>query len=198
MAATKVAAAKVVPLNCVAPEQVLALKEPTKGFLCPLSANIYGIDFTEFEVKDCDSGEVVFSIRKDPTGPAMPSAPLDLDPELEAQFRTIQYTFPASFLRFKTVRTALTFRVGPEPLSNFRMIERHYFKNKLTRSYDFNFGFVIPNSTNSWESIYDMPKLTEAQVREMVDCPYESRSDSFYFVNDELVMHNKAEYAFEL
>lgn len=31
MAATKVAAAKVVPLNCVAPEQVLALKEPTKG-----------------------------------------------------------------------------------------------------------------------------------------------------------------------
>lgn len=60
----------------------------------------------QFEVKDCDSGEVVFSIRKDPTGPAMPSAPLDLDPELEAQFRTIQYTFPAAFLHFKTVRTA--------------------------------------------------------------------------------------------
>ena len=32
----------------------------------------------------------------------------------------------------------------------------------------------------------------------MIDCPYESRSDSFYFVNDELVMHNKAEYAFQL
>lgn len=35
-------------------------------------------------------------------------------------------------------------------------------------------------------------------VQEMIDCPYESRSDSFYFVNDELVMHNKAEYAFQL
>ena len=38
----------------------------------------------------------------------------------------------------------LTFRVGPEPLNSFRMVERHYFKDKLMRSYDFNFGFVIP------------------------------------------------------
>jgi hypothetical protein len=38
----------------------------------------------------------------------------------------------------------LTFQVGPEPLGSFRMIERHYFKNKLMRSYDFTFGFVIP------------------------------------------------------
>jgi hypothetical protein len=38
----------------------------------------------------------------------------------------------------------LTFQVGPEPLGSFRMIERHYFKNQLMRSYDFTFGFVIP------------------------------------------------------
>lgn len=60
----------------------------------------------QFEVKDCASGEVVFSVRKDPFGPAVPTLPPDLDPETEAQLRTIQYTFPASFLRFKTVRTA--------------------------------------------------------------------------------------------
>ena len=28
----------------------------------------------------------------------------------------------------------------------------------------------------------------------MIDNPWETRSDSFYFVGDELVMHNKAEY----
>lgn len=35
-------------------------------------------------------------------------------------------------------------------------------------------------------------------VQDMVASPYQSTSDSFYFVNDELVMHNKAEYRFEL
>ena len=30
----------------------------------------------------------------------------------------------------------------------------------------------------------------------MIDFPWETQSDSFYFVGDELVMHNKAKYAF--
>ena len=34
-------------------------------------------------------------------------------------------------------------------------------------------------------------------VKEMVKRPYETRSDSFYFVNNELVMHNKADYAYD-
>ena len=33
-------------------------------------------------------------------------------------------------------------------------------------------------------------------VQEMVDCPYDTRSDSFYFVEDKLIMHNKADYAY--
>lgn len=28
----------------------------------------------------------------------------------------------------------------------------------------------------------------------MIENPYETRSDSFYFVNDKLIMHNKASY----
>ena len=31
----------------------------------------------------------------------------------------------------------------------------------------------------------------------MIDSPYETRSDSFYFVNDKLIMHNKADYAYD-
>ena len=30
----------------------------------------------------------------------------------------------------------------------------------------------------------------------MIDHPYDTRSDSFYFVEDELIMHNKADYAY--
>jgi len=33
-------------------------------------------------------------------------------------------------------------------------------------------------------------------VKEMISHPFETRSDSFYFVDDRLVMHNKADYAY--
>mmetsp|Transcript_18895 Transcript_18895/g.16319 ORF Transcript_18895/g.16319 Transcript_18895/m.16319 type:complete len:82 (+) Transcript_18895:423-668(+) len=74
------------------------------------------------------------------------------------------------------------------------MIERHYFKDKLIRSFDFTFPFCIPNSCNDWENIYDIPELTEEQKKEMINSPFETKSDSFYFANGKLVMHNKAEY----
>ncbi|GAA6073944.1 protein unc-119 homolog A, partial [Tachysurus ichikawai] len=33
-------------------------------------------------------------------------------------------------------------------------------------------------------------------VREMILHPYETQSDSFYFVDNKLVMHNKADYSY--
>lgn len=30
----------------------------------------------------------------------------------------------------------------------------------------------------------------------MIDHPFETRSDSFYFVDNQLIMHNKADYAY--
>jgi hypothetical protein len=34
-------------------------------------------------------------------------------------------------------------------------------------------------------------------VNEMISHPFETRSDSFYFVDDRLIMHNKADYAYD-
>lgn len=34
-------------------------------------------------------------------------------------------------------------------------------------------------------------------VQEMVDHPFETKSDSFYFVDGKLIMHNKADYAYD-
>ena len=34
---------------------------------------------------------------------------------------------------------------------SFRMIERHYFRNKLLKSFDFTLGFCMPKSRNTWE-----------------------------------------------
>mmetsp|Transcript_37863 Transcript_37863/g.113238 ORF Transcript_37863/g.113238 Transcript_37863/m.113238 type:complete len:128 (-) Transcript_37863:288-671(-) len=117
-------------------------------------------------------------------------------PEMEDAVRSISYDFGTEFLRKKSIATQLQFAVGPAAVENFRMIERHYFRDRLIKSFDFTFGFVIPNSSNSWEAIYDMPALDEELLRQMVDAPYETRSDSFYFVGDKLIMHNKASYAY--
>lgn len=43
------------------------------------------------------------------------------------------------------------------------MIERHYFKENLLKSFDFKFGFIIPGSTNTVEHIYELPQLTNGQ-----------------------------------
>ena len=87
---------------------------------------------------------------------------------MEDLVRTVRYKLPEEFLKFKTVRTLLKFCVGPKEVPNFRMIERHYFKGELLRNYDFTFGFCIPNSTNTWEAVYDMPVNTEERIEEMV------------------------------
>ena len=35
-------------------------------------------------------------------------------------------------------------------------------------------------------------------VKEMIEHPNETKSDSFYFVDNQLIMHKKAAYAFDL
>lgn len=178
----------------ITPQDVLTYEKPTDGFLCPINANTYGIEFLEFEIKDYDSNKCVFKVARDGEADVIPEHMLT--PEMEEAMRSVRYHFDADFLRYKTVRTSLTFSVGDKPVPNFRMIERHYFNDKLIRNYDFPFGFCIPNSTNSWETIYPMPENSEEEIARFVNTPYGHKSDSFYFVNDQLIMHNKAEYAF--
>mmetsp|Transcript_21743 Transcript_21743/g.30728 ORF Transcript_21743/g.30728 Transcript_21743/m.30728 type:complete len:188 (+) Transcript_21743:34-597(+) len=174
------------------PADVLKFDRPTEDFLCPLEANTYGVEFLAFKIREMDTKEVIFEVAKDPDAPP-PQYPPDFDYNL---LRTIRYKFPSSFLRAKTVGTMLRFQVGPQPLKNFRMIERHYFKNQLVKSYDFNFVFCMPSSTNEWEAIYDMPDLAPATVQDMLTSEEGTHSDSFYFVDGELIMHNKASYTY--
>jgi hypothetical protein len=55
---------------------------------------------------------------------------------------------------------------------------------------------VLSDSRLSRQQIYEVPAMTEAEKNEILACPYESRSDSFYFVDDRLIMHTKAEYGY--
>ena len=71
--------------------------------------------------------------------------------------RVIKYHLGPDFLKLKMVGLTLNFGIGPKEIKNLEMVERHYFRGRVIREYSFKFGFVIPNSTNSWEFIYDLP-----------------------------------------
>ncbi|PSN53647.1 Protein unc-119 B [Blattella germanica] len=118
----------------------------------------------------------------------------ELDPNAG---RFVRYQFTPQFLKLKTVGATVEFTVGNKAVSKFRMIERHFFRDKLLKSFDFEFGFCIPNSKNTCEHIYEFPTLAPDLVKEMISHPFETRSDSFYFVDDRLIMHNKADYAYD-
>lgn len=170
-------------------EQVLEFRCPTQGYMCPLSANTYGIDFLSFRIRDYNTSRQLFEVARDPDAPPVDVS--QIPPEMEDQVRCISYDFGADFLNLETIGTTLEFSVGPREVDEFRMIERHYFRDTLIKSYDFMFGFCIPNSTNTWEAIYDMPELPPDLLQEMIDNPWETESDSFYYVGETMIMHNK-------
>lgn len=174
-------------------DDVNQLTKITEKYLCPPEANIYNIDFTRFKLRDMDSGNVLFEVCKPETPDSSQTNAGDEDPN---GGRFIRYQFTPSFLRLKNVGATVEFSIGEKAISKFRMIERHYFRDQLLKSFDFEFGFCIPNSRNTVEHIYEFPQLNQEQIREMVSSPFETRSDSFYFVDDRLVMHNKADYSY--
>merc|ERR1712032_927748 len=110
--------------------------------------------------------------------------------------RCVDYQFGPEFLNYPVIGTTLEFKVGDKPLHNFRMIERHYFRKQLIVNFDFTSPFVIPNTRNTWEMIYHKPAFNDEWKAALINNPWETKSDSFYFVNDQLVMHNRANYSF--
>uniref|UniRef100_A0A8C8UC59 Unc-119 lipid binding chaperone B n=1 Tax=Peromyscus maniculatus bairdii TaxID=230844 RepID=A0A8C8UC59_PERMB len=165
-------------------------------YLCKPEDNVYSIDFTRFKIRDLETGTVLFEIAK----PCISDQDQDAEEEsVDVDIsvgRFVRYQFTPAFLRLRTVGATVEFTVGDRPVSNFRMIERHYFRERLLKNFDFDFGFCIPSSRNTCEHIYEFPQLSEDVIRLMIENPYETRSDSFYFVDNKLIMHNKADYAY--
>ena len=171
----------------ITPDSVGSLTEATSRFLCPLSANIYGIEFVYFKVRDLESGTTLFEVENEEEEEVK-----DL-PE-DDSIRTIKYHLGPDFLNLTALGSTIGFKVGSKEVRDFRMIERHYFRSTLLKSFDFNLELCIPGTRNTWEVIYEIPNLPESVKAEMIAAPWETKSDSFYFVENKLIMHNKAEY----
>ncbi|XP_066597322.1 protein unc-119 homolog isoform X2 [Prorops nasuta] len=150
----------------VTPEMVLHLPTITDKYLCSPDANVYDIDFTRFQIRDLETGSVLFEITKPPAPECDNKQDADADyDESECEDtntgRFVRYQFTPQFLKLKTVGATVEFLVGARPVNNFRMIERHFFRDKLLKTFDFQFGFCIPNSKNTCEHIYEFPTLPQ-------------------------------------
>jgi hypothetical protein len=85
----------------------------------------------------------------------------DMDP----QTRLLKYHFGPDFLRLGTIGLQVEFSIGDKPVPNLLMVERHYFRGKCIKSFEFKFGFCMPNTTNTLEMIYDLPQLTPEEMQ---------------------------------
>ncbi|XP_077068965.1 protein unc-119 homolog B-B-like [Siphateles boraxobius] len=177
------------PGDPVTPQYVLRLPGYTDDYLCSPEDNVYNISFSRFKIRDLEGGSVILDIKRH-----CPTKIKDVI-ELDAG-RFIQYHFSPAFLNLREIGATLEFTVGGKAVNKFRLIERHYFRDLLLKTFDFEIGFCIPHSRNTCEHIYCLPDLDSHTIEEMISHPFETRSDSFYFAKNTLIMHHKAEYSF--
>ena len=190
----------------ITPEVVRNYKEFTPKFLCGLSANVYNIKFKRFKVRDIETDFVLFDVsdeseeNQDQENKVISDEMKDEnlkkieDEDIYKSPRMIRYHLGPDFLDLKNLGSSLTFSVGDQPVKDFLMIERHYFNEILVKSFEFKFDFCIPNSVNTWEYIYTVPEIEPKVKKQMIDEPWHTRSDSFYFVQNKLIIHNKSIY----
>lgn len=178
------------------PEDALKLEKPTKSFLCPLEDS-QGIEFEQFAIFNQES-KTIFDTND---APLEGQLEVDFRPEFEQhegdKFRGVKYTLGEQVLRNELIQTKLIFSNNRnEPLQNFRMVEKHFLDEVELASYDFTYPFVLPNSTNCWESLYETPKLSVNQIERIVANPLCVSSDTFYFEGSKLVIHQKVRYTY--
>ena len=182
-------------------EDVLKLTEPIDGFLCRLDANKYGIEFIGLTMVDGDNPErELYHFSAEPSDVSDFFGMLHFLSQIgDDSARIIDYDLPAAFFDLKHVKVTTAFHVhGQTPLPSLRMIERHYCKDGLLKSYDFTFeGPAQPGTVSTWSFVYELPTLASETKAAIVGVPGSVVSDSFYFVNNELVMHHKANYTYK-
>jgi hypothetical protein len=73
------------PINILHVTHPLAC-DATAGFLCPLSANTYGIEYLDFTIMDYTTKNVIFNVGRD-NPPALDLSGLDLSCIDESLYR---------------------------------------------------------------------------------------------------------------
>ncbi len=158
-------------------------------FLCTIDDNNVGLNVYAFRISDTKTRRIFFQIDRNPNQGFFFGADLN-------KIRHIKLDFERSFLNTQSITTFTTFSVGAKDIGSLRMVERTYFRNELVITSDAEFGPCAANSTNTWEQVLSLPELAPELKQQMIDNPYETTCDTFFFADGRLIIHNKASYAF--
>lgn len=68
------------------------------------------------------------------------------------------------------------------------MIERHFFRDRLLKTFDFQFGYCIPHSKNTCEHVYEFPGLAE-DLGELIDIFSLTYFIIFFLLSNHILMN---------
>ncbi|KAM9478420.1 retinal rod rhodopsin-sensitive cGMP 3',5'-cyclic phosphodiesterase subunit delta isoform 1-T1 [Salvelinus alpinus] len=112
-----------------------------------------GFKLYPFQLIECSSTPSArnwMNLRDAETGKVLWQGTEDLSlPGVEHEARV-----PKKILKCKAVSRELNFS-SSEKLEKFRLEQKVFFKGQCLEEWFFEFGFVIPNSTNTWQSLIE-------------------------------------------
>lgn len=97
-----------------------------------------GFKLNWMNLRDGESGKILWQSSEDLSCP-----------EKEHEARV-----PKKILKCKSVSREINFS-SAEPMEKFRLEQKVMFKGKVLEEWYFDFGFVIPASTNTWQSVIE-------------------------------------------
>ena len=168
-------------------EEALKMEKPTDDFIIKLEDNVPGVRFNGFKLRDMETGEVYHEYY--------PEDVYELDYFAD---HVLDYKFSNKLIKNeKHLGTTLKLCVGNQLVKDLVLLERHYIDGKLAASFNFKFPLFMPNSQNSIEFIYNIPKLAPEVIEKMSKGEdVHAKSDTFIFVEGKLVVHRRAEYVY--
>ncbi|XP_076066641.1 retinal rod rhodopsin-sensitive cGMP 3',5'-cyclic phosphodiesterase subunit delta-like [Oratosquilla oratoria] len=99
---------------------------------------LQGFKINWMNLRDADTGKVLWQSTDDFTVP-----------QIEHEARV-----PRKILKCKSVSREISFS-SVQPMEKFRLEQRVVFKGRVLEEWFFEFGSVIPNSTNTWQSLIE-------------------------------------------
>lgn len=99
---------------------------------------LQGFRVNWMNLRDADTGKILWQGNEDLSTP---------DGEHEARV-------PKKILKCRAVSREINFS-SIEPMEKFRLEQKVLFKGRCLEEWNFDFGFVIPDSTNTWQSLIE-------------------------------------------
>ncbi|XP_038213624.1 retinal rod rhodopsin-sensitive cGMP 3',5'-cyclic phosphodiesterase subunit delta [Zerene cesonia] len=97
-----------------------------------------GFQINWMNLRDADTGKILWQHNEDMSSP-----------EVEHEARV-----PKRILKCRVVSREMNFS-SIESMERFRLEQKVLFKGRCLEEWFFEFGYVIPNSTNTWQSIIE-------------------------------------------